>query len=372
MVTRLLLILLISVSALRSLAEDLQQLSLRGDVATASFSTNGGGLVEFRLNENSINPLNWEVSQDVKEKSSAANDPKPQGHFLCLDRWGAPSVAEAAKGIPFHGEASHVEWQIKRPAAVREGRIDAVMACELPLAGMQVERHVSLETTSSVLVVTEKVTNIGRMGRLYNMVQHPSIAPPFLDDSTIVDSNAQQGFSQQGPIPDSRQSANNWPQMKFDSELADLRRFEGGRVDGSDVSSFVFADEARYGWVTAGNPGLKLLLGYIWQTEDYPWLNIWRFRQKNQVAARGLEFGTTGYHQPFPILVKQHQILDRRLYEYLDLDETHQRSFLAFVSPIPDDFAGVANVSLADGKILISDKQATVIQVPISSVPWKP
>ena len=63
MVSRLFLILLISVSALHGFAEDLQRLSLHGDVATASFSTNGGGLVEFRLNENSINPLNWEVTQ---------------------------------------------------------------------------------------------------------------------------------------------------------------------------------------------------------------------------------------------------------------------------------------------------------------------
>ena len=70
------------------------------------------------------------------------------------------------------------------------------MSVELPMAGMSVERQISMRETAAVAHVTETVTNTNLLGRMYNAVQHPSIAPPFLDDATVVDSNATMGFPQ--------------------------------------------------------------------------------------------------------------------------------------------------------------------------------
>src|SRR5262249_34898303 len=139
----------------------------------------------------------------------------------------------------------------------------------------------------------------------------------------------------------------------------DLRRFRGEPGSGAqhDVSSFVFADGQKYGWVTACSPAHQLVLGHLWKTADYPWLNIWRYRQEGQVAARGLEFGTTGYHQPFAALVRQGRIFDRPLYEFLDAAETAVRSYVCFLARTPDRFEGIGELSMEGGAIRLRERR---------------
>ena len=333
------------------------QVVLKGTEAQVSIAVSGGGIVEFRFLDQPTNPLNWEVTPELEP----LEDGKPylRGHFLCLDRWGPPSEAEVKNGVPFHGEAPRVVWQVIQQAQRTAGGTTAQMRCTLPIAGLQVLRTIKLDTKGTLLTVTELVTNTNRRGRLFNMVQHPSIAPPFLDPSTLVDSNARQGFWQDGPIPASRQSASAWPKLVIDNRRVDLRRFQNTNRDITrhDVSSFVFDDAVEYGWVTACNPGQRLLLGYIWQTRDYPWLNIWRYIRDGQVAARGLEFGTTGLHQPFPELVKTNRIFARALYEYLDAQQTISKSYSVFLARTPSDYEGVSTISYTGGKLTLNERR---------------
>ncbi|MSR59196.1 MAG: hypothetical protein EXS05_16395 [Planctomycetaceae bacterium] len=336
-------------------AEEL--VSLRGKQVELVWAAAGGALVTYRFHDDATNPLNFEVTPDIEQRRDDV--PFLRGHFLCLDRWGAPSKAEESHGVPFHGEAPRVAWKVDQPPSGSSGKISAEMSCVLPLAGMRVSRQIVLDEAGSVALVTERVTNTNHLARIYNQVQHPSIAPPFLNDGTLVDSNAGLGFVQDGPVPASRDAAGRWPRVQIGDRETDLRRFldEAGNESQHDVSSFVFADAEIYGWVTVCSPKHKLLLGYVWRTGEYPWLNIWRYRHEGKQAARGLEFGTTGYHQPFPILVRQGQILDRRIYEPLDADETVSKSYLCFLSRIPADFQGVVSLSLDAGAIKMRERR---------------
>ena len=331
---------------------------LRGTAAQVSIATAGGGIVEFRLADQQLNPLNWEISDDLEPR--VPGQPFLRGHFLCLDRWGAPSDAEAARGVPYHGEAPRIAWQVTEAPKLTSGTVTAAMRCTLPLAGMQVARKVRLLDSAACLVVAESVTNTAKLGRIYNMVQHPSIAPPFLDESTVVDTNAREGFVQEGPIPESRDAASSWPEMNIGGQITDLRRYRndpGGSTD-HDVSSFVFDPADEYGWVTACNPGAGLMVGYLWKTQEYPWLNLWRYRYQGDVAARGLEFGTTGYHQPFGALVRIGRILDRPLFAYLDAGETVDRTYAAFLFKVPADYRGVGNVVYENGMLSVVERGA--------------
>lgn len=332
-------------------------LILKGDRSRVTVATAGGALVSFRLTETGLNPLNWEVPEDFEKRPTQAGSPR--GHFLCLDRWGAPSQAESKNGMPFHGEAPYATWQISQPPQAANGLVTAQMSCQLPLAGLRVERDLQLDSTSAVLQVTERVTNTAQLGRVYNLVQHPTIAPPFLDAETLIDTNAREGLVQDTPPPASRRLAPVWPRVTLRGQERDLRRLEtGDEADPvSDVTSFVFRDHDPLGWVTASNPRHRLLIGYLWRTAEYPWLNIWRYRQEERRLARGLEFGTTGYHQPFPVLVKTGRLLDRATYEFLDAGETAARSYLCFVCELPADFAGVAAVELRDRQIRVSERR---------------
>lgn len=303
-------------------------------------TTAGGAIVEFRLAGEKMNPLNWTIHGLEPVESGK---PYLRGHFLCLDRWGAPSEAEAERGVPFHGEAPRINWKLSRPPKRGEQFPWLRMECRMPLAGLSVVRKIRLSRSASVAQVHEEVTNNRKLGRIYNMVQHPSIAAPFLDETTLVDSNATLGFSQEGKIPASSKRANRWPHLEMLGKPVDLRRFLQNGTNGvvHDVSSFIFDPETTIGWVTAVNPKAGLLLGYTWQTKDYPWLNIWRHRENGRVKSRGLEFGTTGLHQPFGALVAQGRILSRPVFTHIDAGASVRREYLMFLAKVPGDYAGV-------------------------------
>ncbi len=330
---------------------------LRGTVSQVSIATEGGGIVEFRFLNEETNPLNWEISEELEPRTQGK--PFLKGHFLCLDRWGAPSEAESDNGVPFHGEAPRVVWQVTRRPEGKAGKVVAEMGCVLPLAGMKVRRKLQLDQAEALLRVTEEVTNTNKLGRIYNMVQHPTIAPPFLDETTLVDTNARHGFAQEGSVPPSKKSAAVWPKIVIDGRPVDLRQLKNAaeHVTGSDVTSFVFDEADEYGWVTACNPGKGLLIGYLWKTKQYPWLNIWRYRFEGRVAARGLEFGTTGYHKPYPVLVATGQILNRRLYEYIDAGETVEKSYAMFLAKVPQDYHGVARLTYEKGRLILAERR---------------
>ena len=131
----------------------------------------GGSLGEFRLQGSDLNPLQWGTPRPGETGIRGF------GHFLCLDRWGPASAAEAAKGMPYHGEAAHVEWSVVRGAAPREGALEAQLAARLPLAGFSIRRTLRLSAQGAACAVREEITNENPLGRIYNAVQHPTIGP---------------------------------------------------------------------------------------------------------------------------------------------------------------------------------------------------
>lgn len=302
-----------------------EDLVLENSTARIAWNLSGGGLVDFQLKEQPTNPFTWE------EKSTAPAHFR--GHFLCMDRWGAPSQAEINAGVPFHGEAPRVEWR-----RLGGNAAEAEMSARLPLARMAVKRTVKLE--GSTALVTEAVTNEAPMGRVFNMVQHPTIGPPFLDETTVVDANARQGFMQSSPMPNPELPTVVWPQALKDGMPVNLRHLTNDPLP--NVVSYVMDD--AYGWVTAVHPGQRLVLGYVWRTSEYPWLNIWRDVQGGRPAARGLEFGTTGLHQPYPELMKKGRIFGRPLMAFLDATETQTRAFQVFLLRLPA--AGAASTGI--------------------------
>ncbi len=322
---------------------------LKGKVAQLVVDIGGGSIVSFRLHNQPTNPLAFDSSEfDPSEKAIL----RPLGHFLCLDRWGPVTEAEKQNGMFFHGEASRVKWEIIKPPTSEGDYIQALMTAKLPLAGLEIKRQIQLSSNSASFFVSEQVTNKNLLGRIYNMVQHPTIGPPFLDEDTLVDSNAQKGFMQTSPLPTPEKPVVYWPNALKGTQLIDLRRL----LDDSDPNVVSFTFEEHIGWITASSLSEELLIGYLWDTREYPWLNIWRHAKNGKPEARGLEFGTTGLHQPFPVLVEKRQIFDRPIFTYLDTGQTSKRHYLAFLFKIPKDYRGVARVTYEPGKITLHEQ----------------
>ena len=256
--------------------------------------------------------------------------------------------------MPFHGEAPRVGWRVVSQPSLQGDKHIAEMSASLPLAGLDLTRRIRLSTNAAFFVITERVTNRNKLGRIYNMVQHPSIAPPFLDERTLVDANARRGFMQSSPLPNPEEPEVEWPHALNNGRPVDLRHLAGDQAP--DVVSYTIDDE--HGWVTASSVASGLLIGYIWKTSEYPWFNAWRDTNSGRPAARGLEFGTTGLHQPFPVLVKKGRIFDRPLYAYLDAGESEARSYACFLFRIPQDYKGVARVTYANGRLRLDEHDA--------------
>ena len=309
----------------------------------------GGSYTNFRLKGNPINPLNWRYNQD--------DGLSFEGHFLCCDRWGSPTCAEAANGFKLHGEASSETWELLSSTEQKDGKITCSMRCTLPMAGLELTREIELLGEYPVFNVSETIKNLNKNGRMFNIVQHVSIAPPFLDKSTMFDTNAANGFEdkEDGSLKQ-EYPVFHWPEAFHHGEKVNLRQFE---QDWPRVSTFVFSENNEYAWVTASNPKKNLLLGYIWKTEEYPWINFWRDMENGQPKSFGMEFGTTGLHEPMPIVAKKGKIFNRNIYDFIDSEEIVRKSFTAFLSEIPDDYLGVADVEINSSMLCIKELNST-------------
>lgn len=310
--------------------------TLTNEAASLSLEAHGGCIVVFRLRAlPDINPLCWQSSPQAPGVY--------KGHFLCLDRWGPPSESEHVRGMPYHGEASQVAWSMRQPSA-----LELQSTAKLPMAGLNVTRDCLLARTGAAFALRERVRNDNPLGRIYNMVQHPTIAPPFLARDTVVDCNGEQGFSQSPtgpPVP--QELTSPWPHASAaDCSLVDLRH---SLVAGPDpaVASFLVSPAASHGWVTAATPSRGLLLGYVWPRADYPWIHMWRHITQGEMIARGLEFGTAALHQPFPVLARAAPIAGQPLFAYLDAGEEVSRSCMGFLLAVPPDYRGTAAVIVA-------------------------
>jgi hypothetical protein len=339
------LVSLLASSSAATLVNGRRSVVLEGQHAQLVVDIGGGSIADFHLRSHGLNPLQWGQEGD---KTS----PRAIGHFLCLDRWGAPSEAEQKNGMPFHGEAAHIQWQVLQEPVSSEGKVLAEMSATLPLAGLKVKRRIELSASNAFFVVTEEVTNLNKLGRPYNMVQHPTIGPPFLDEHTVVDANARRGFMQSSPLPNPEAPEVHWPEARRDGQPVNLRYLTNDH--NPNVVSYTIDED--YGWATACNPAQGLLIGYIWKTAEYPWFNAWRHVEKGKPLARGLEFGTTGLHQPFPVLVSKGRIFGRPLYEFLDASQTVSKTYGCFLFKIPKDYKGVARVTYAGNRLILHER----------------
>ena len=125
---------------------------LDGQAAQVVVDLGGGSIVQFQFKDQRLNPLSW--------NSGDAAPAHAMGHFLCLDRWGAPSQAESQNGMPFHGEASHVTWNVAERPNLAGGVTHMEMGATLPMArASDIKRRMRpFDAASALLCVSESVT----------------------------------------------------------------------------------------------------------------------------------------------------------------------------------------------------------------------
>lgn len=306
----------------------------------------GGSYFDFHLKDLPINPISWHIDDNV--------EPDFMGHFLCFDRWGPPTDSEKANGFLHHGEVNTVNWKLVTEPHYENGLIECTMSCKLPMGRLQLTRKIELSENEPVFLVNEEIKNLNKYGRMFNIVQHVTLASPFLDTTTLFDNNTEKGFEdkEDGSF-DQENPVLHWPEAINKGERVSLRQFQN---EWPRVSSFVYNHNEKYGWVTACNTKENLMLGYLWKTEDYPWINFWRSMKNGIPLAFGMEFGTTGLHEPFTVVARKGKIFDQNIYAFIDADEVIQKSFIAFLARIPEDYKGVKKIEINNSFMLIKER----------------
>ncbi|MCS7004594.1 MAG: hypothetical protein NZM38_04630 [Cytophagales bacterium] len=324
---------------------------LNSGKAKVVFTLLGSSIVDFQLHEFPLNPFTWKLTRE--QMPSNNRQFVFQGHFLCSGRWGSPSPEEIAVGIPHNGEVNTEKWEISQPLTLVDGVMKVSTFCFSPTEKLDVMRTVEMAEQSSFFYVTETFTNRLPIGRPFNVVQHGTVAAPFLSSSTLIDTNAEWGFNQK----DSTHQIEKNP-FKFPHGI-DLGRKVNLRTT-TDTASFVtthiFPKETSVAWLTATSPENCLVLGYVWNPAEYPFVNIWNQKDdEKKPVALGLEFGTTGKGIQYKELLKNGggKFMGIYSFDYIEPNEAKTYHYGCFLAKAPKNFLGVGKLEIDGQKIIL-------------------
>jgi hypothetical protein len=284
----------------------------------------GGHIAELLHKPSGINPL-WTPPWPSIEPSAYDRARHPEygadseskllaglmGHNLCLDLFGGPSEEEAAAGMTVHGEASVAPYEI----TVQNRSL--IQRTVLPQAQLRFARKITLASAEAVLF-EEEVENLSALDRPIAWTQHVTLGPPFIEPGKTLfrasatrskvietDFTGGKGYMKTGAEFD-------WPFVPTNTGgVVDMQVFPDLPVSGAFSTHRMDSARAE-AFFLAWHPGSKVLVGYVWDPRDFPWLGIWEENRcrtsppwNGQTITRGLEFGVS------PMPESRRQMIER-------------------------------------------------------------
>jgi hypothetical protein len=318
---------------------------IENDAVRVTVIAEGGHIAEILEKNSGVNPL-WIPPWPSIEISSYAPQKHPEygadseskllagimGHNLCLDMFGPPSDAEAAAGMTVHGEASVVPYGITSTA-------DGLVArCMLPIAQLRCERRVRLEGRR--VLITETVENLSALDRPIAWTEHVTLGPPFLQQGATefrVSATKSRALGESADF--------DWPFRPSPDGKEDLRIFTNATSSGGYTAHLMNPAEER-AWFWARSPASRVLLGYVWERSDFPWIGIWEENNSRtnppwngRTVTRGMEFGASPFPETRREMVEREKLFDAPCYRWLPAKRSLSVEYYAAVmqvSAIPE------------------------------------
>jgi hypothetical protein len=338
-----------SVAGLRETAfRNRRAVQAENDTLRVTATVEGGHVAEILHKPTGISPL-WIPHWESIEPSSYDPARHPEygdidearllagimGHNLCLDTFGRPSEAEAAAGMPVHGEAPVASY------AASGGGQAIVLESVFEKARIGFCRRIEIE--GAVVRFTEAVENLSPSDRPIAWTQHVTLGPPFLQpgrtrfqvsatQSKVIDTVFNNDLG-----PQEKGAEFLWPFCPLkNGGTTDLRLFTSERVSGGFTTHLM--DRAReHAFFLAWSPECKLLFGYIWRRADFPWLGRWEENHlrtappwNGQGLACGMEFGVSPLLESRRKMVERGQLFGVPSYRWLPARESLEVTYCAF------------------------------------------
>jgi len=286
------------------------------------------------------------------------------GHNLCFPYWGDPSDAEYQSGMTYHGEPGIVRW--RKIDGQRVGsREELTIAADLSESRTRFTRTLSLNAGEPVVYFDNRAENLSALDRPITWCEHVTVGAPFLKKGvTLFDASLTKGRK----LGDSSGKTFEWPVGQAEAAV-DLRTVRNVERSGF-VNNFLVDPKREFAYLTAVNPEQRLILGYVFRRTDFPWLNVWEANQpadseQPAMLARGLEFSDTPTHGSLKAMLAVPNLWDVPAYEWLNARGTLAKPFCAFLSEVPEEFQGVADLRVQERSIEIVERnQGRMVQIP--------
>jgi len=303
----------------------------------------------------------------LKDDSNHLNPFEGLGHFVCVDGFGPVSKEEEAAGLPGHGEAHRVPWDI-----VSSGRENGTLTVQfnaaLPLVHENFRRTLRMVDGESVIYIDSELESLLAFDRPINWGEHATISGAFLEQGkTVTDMSATRAMtrsyeSEAVDPPDHHNLADfkefRWPMAPtVAGALVDMR-VSPTVTPVMDQTTSLMDPSRRLAYVTALHPARQALLGYVFHREEYPWIQIWdSYPGGSRRSYRGMEFAVQPFDLPRRDVIQTNSMFDTPTYRWLPAASKITSSFIMFYTRTPDGFSQVDDVRLENGAITVEDRR---------------
>src|SRR5690349_11243000 len=141
----------------KSTFEERPALILSNDKLALTILTTGGSLAHLALADDpeKMSPF-WNPIRMAREAGDSRRTGPAMGHFVCVDGFGPVSAEEREAGLPGHGEAHTVPWEVTFSG--RLGNIATLaFAAELPLVQEKFTRTFRMVDGENIIYVQSEI-----------------------------------------------------------------------------------------------------------------------------------------------------------------------------------------------------------------------
>ena len=353
---------------------------IHGKWGHVSVLEGGGHICELILHSaGGVNPMwrpTWKTidpADYTARKHHRTYGPPPEGkllaaiagHSISFDYFGPPSPDEIAAGHTTHGEAPVVNWHRQRKLGSPTGSL--IYAADLPQAQMRLQREIALDREVPIIYVEETALNLATFDRPISWNQHVTFGPPFLEpNTTLFDMPATRSkvcpstFSTKMSLRPNAEF--RWPKApQKRGGFLNLRTSEKGRY--GHYTAHLLDPTHKTGFIAVCNPKMGLLVVYLFNRTDFPWVGNWE-ESYNRVHApwsgrefcRGFEFSTTPFPIPRRATVTSGPLFGESTYKWLPARTTAKSKYLICMFEVPEDFQGVAAVEVDRLSLFVQEK----------------
>jgi hypothetical protein len=347
------------------------------------FVMKGGGHIAglFLEGEQLPTPLwipKWgTIEPDMFEKNRSKNIKKYgskllaciSGHNLCSPYFGDPSQDEARAGMNSHGEAPIANWKLEA-SDVAGGKVKFTISCKMEEANMSIKRSLMMKEKSNCIEVKDVLINDGKRDKPFTMCHHVTFSDPFLEENiTRFDMAVAEGCTYQGAFSDRQRLKENvfykWPYCPASSggnRNIDLRYMSEDIY--SDFHTNLIDRKLDKAWFTAYNPRSNVIVAYVWNRKDFPWVGVWEEHYCRAAApwnkkefTRGMEFANSPFPQSLRQAVDMNVFQNEKTFAWLPAEGERTFEYDIFYFHPPAGVKGVKKLQISNTKKLNIDYQ---------------